>query len=148
MEADNQVSVNPLKTSSNKMPIIIAVGVIIILIGLGAGWLFASKKTASGSGTKANIPTVTVSKNEAGVTDPSTIKDVTTATGTLKVGGIRGEGTYHLDRPGGSSQTVYLTSTTVDMSGFVNEKVQVWGQTLASQNAPWFMDVGKIKVVQ
>jgi len=146
METDNQVPVNKLKTS-NKMPLFIGLAAIIILVGLGAGWFFASKKIATNA-NKANIPSITVSKNEAGVTDPSTIKDVTTATGTLKVGGIRGEGTYHLDRSGGSSQTVYLTSTTVDMSGFVNEKVQVWGQTLASQNAPWFMDVGKIKVVQ
>ncbi len=138
--------VNPIKSSS-KMPLIPLIVVIIILFGLGVGWLVSSKKNAS-TQKAVKSATVTVSNTEAGVSDPNTIKDVTTATGVLQTGGIDGEGTFHLDRPGGISQTVYLTSTIVDMSAYVGKKVQIWGQTQASQHAGWFMDVGKIKVVQ
>ena|SRR5258706_11899276 len=137
--------VNPIKTS-NKMPIMIAIGVLVVLVGLGVGFLVSGKRASNkpiAAGSK-----IAISQTEAGVKDPSTIKDVTTATGVLKVGGIKGEGKYHLERPGGLSQTVYLTSTTVDVSPFVDKKVQVWGQTLASQNAGWFMDVMKIKIVE
>src|SRR5258708_23835122 len=134
MKNDNIVK--PIKAPSNKMPIIITAGIIVILVGLVIGFLVSSKKSTSmNTGTKNSI--VGVTATEAGVKDPSTIKGVTTATGTLKTGGIKGEGQYHLDRPGGPTQTVYLTSTTIDITPFVDKKVQVWGQTLASQNAPW-----------
>jgi len=38
--------------------------------------------------------------------------------GVLREGGIEGEGNFHLERPGGESQNVYLTSTTVDLELF------------------------------
>ncbi len=130
--------------TSSKMPIIVGAGIIIVLLGLGIGWMAASKRVAKIPG--AATPNVTISKTEAGLADASSFKD--TATGTLQAGGIKGEGTYHLERPGGVSQNVYLTSTVIDMAPFVGKKVQVWGQTVAGQHAGWFMDVGKIKVVE
>ena len=80
-----------------------------------------------------------------GSTDTSTFKD--TAEGTLKTGGIDGEGAFHLVRPGGDSQNVYLTSSIVDLSKYVNQKLKVWGQTQKAQHAGWLMDVGKIQVL-
>lgn len=147
-EASNNI-VKPINPPSSKMPIFLGLAAIVILAGLGVGWFVSGKKAANSVANKAaGVPAVVVTQTEAGVTDPSTIKDVTTATGTLQTGGIRGEGTYHLDRPGGSTQTVYLNSTIVNMKPFVSAKVQVWGQTQASQYAPWLMDVSKIKMVQ
>lgn len=138
--------VNPIKPAS-KMPMVSGIAVIIILIGLGVGWFVSNKKAISNK-VQMSGAQISVSQTEAGVNDPTTIKDVTTATGTLATGGIEGEGAYHIDRPGGATQTVYLNSTTVNLSQFVSKKVQVWGQTIAAQHAPWLMDVMKIKVVQ
>lgn len=79
-----------------------------------------------------------------GTNDTSTFKD--TAEGTMTKGGIDGEGQFHLVRPGGDSQNVYLTSSLVDLSLFVGKKVKVWGQTQKAQSAGWLMDVGKVEV--
>ena len=64
----------------------------------------------------------------------------------MKNGGTEGEGQYHLVRPGGDSQNVYLTSSSVDLSQFMNQKIKVWGQTQTAQHAGWLMDVGKVQV--
>ena len=80
-----------------------------------------------------------------GSNDTTTFKD--TAEGTLKEGGIDGEGAFHLERPGGDSQNVYLTSSTVDLSKFVGKKIKVWGQTQKAQHAGWLMDVGRVEVL-
>ena len=65
----------------------------------------------------------------------------------LEEGGISGEGTHHLVRGSGPSQYAYLTSSVVDLEPFVGKKVQVWGQTFTGKKAGFFMDIGKIKVV-
>ncbi len=119
--------------------ILIAIVVAIILLGLGTGWLASGRKQSfisqPGSGGSAK---------EAGLSDTSSFKD--TAEGTLVEGGIGGEGTHHLERIGGPSQNVYLTSSAVDLQSFVGKKVKVWGQTLSGKKAGWLMDVGKIQV--
>ena len=70
------------------------------------------------------------------------------AEGILKEGGIDGEGNFHLERPGGPSQNVYLFSNTVDLSEFVGKKVMVQGKTYAAEKAGWLMEVGYIEVIQ
>ncbi len=128
-----------------KMPVYIGIAFLVVLLGVGSGWLLSGRKLGSGSPSKS-APGAKSSNTEAGIGDEKTFKD--TATGVLTVGGINGEGTYHLVRPGGDSQNVYLTSTVIDMSSFAGKKVQVWGQTISGQQAGWLMDVGKLKVVQ
>ena len=81
-----------------------------------------------------------------GSDDTKTFKDV--ASGTLKNGGIDGEGQFHLVRPGGDSQNVYLTSSSVDLSKFVDRKIKIWGQTQTAQYAGWLMDVGRVEVLE
>jgi hypothetical protein len=80
-----------------------------------------------------------------GVEDTETFKD--TAEGKLEKGGLNGEGSHHLVRPGGESQTVYLTSSIVDLDKFVGSKVKIWGETFAAQKAGWLMDVGRLEVL-
>ncbi|MEK7497854.1 MAG: hypothetical protein AAB656_02960 [Patescibacteria group bacterium] len=128
----------------NNKAFLIGISVIVVLIGIGSGYLFSGKKLSFQS-----LPTVPGSKTntmEAGIVDEKTFKD--TATGILREGGVKGEGTHHLERDGGDSQNVYLTSTVIDLQSFVGKKVQAWGQTISGKNAGWLMDVGKVKVVE
>ncbi len=71
-----------------------------------------------------------------------------TAEGVLNEGGIDGEGQFHLTRPGGESQNVYITSSNIDLSQFIRTKIKVWGQTQKAQKAGWLMDVGKVEVLE
>lgn len=81
-----------------------------------------------------------------GVLDERTFRDTTE--GKLEEGGINGEGSHHLVRPGGESQNVYLTSSIVDLDQFVDHEVKVWGETFSAQKAGWLMDVGKLEVLE
>jgi hypothetical protein len=132
-------------SSGKKENVILAiVAIIVVVAGVGTGWLLSGKKGSLGKLGKT--PSTINTQKEAGSTDASTFKD--TATGTLKSGGIAGEGTHHLERDGGTSQYVYLTSTVIDLESFVEKKVQVWGQTMTAKKAGWLMDVGKVKVLE
>ena len=125
---------------------VVLVLVLMLLLGVGAGYgaSFVSAKT----GTSIVPGSLNSNAPQKGKTygngDPSVFKD--TAEGVLKNGGVDGEGQYHLVRPGGDSQNVYLTSSSVDLSQFMNQKIKVWGQTQSAQHAGWLMDVGKVEV--
>lgn len=136
------------KPSSKKtMAIMIGIGVLVVALGVGGGFLLSGRGKVIGSSTSNQlVPGSKKSATEAGISDEKTFKD--TATGVLKAGGISGEGTHHLERDGGPSQNVYLTSTVIDLESFVGKKVQVWGQTISARDAGWLMDVGKVKVVE
>ncbi len=126
------------------------VGLLVILAGVGTGWVLAGNKV-NGNNSEATVTEskdIVKTEDEAGVADESQFKNSESPIGILQEGGINGEGQYHLERPGGVSQTVYLTSTVIDLKSFVGKKVQVWGETLSGQKAGWLMDVGKIKVVK
>lgn len=118
---------------------------LAVFLGIGSGYFLAGSKKGSSvmtlkDGQEASKGTV------VGSTDTKTFKDM--AEGVLEEGGIEGEGQYHLVRPGGASQYVYLTSSTVDLSQFKKKKVKVWGQTQTAQKAGWLMDVGSVEVLQ
>ena len=114
----------------------IALAVVIGAV-LGFGFSRFNKKTINNSGTKTPA-------QSAGVVDKKAFKD--SAEGILREGGVDGEGNFHLERPGGVSQNVYLTSTTVDLSGYIGKKIKVWGQTFQAEKAGWLMDVGSVEM--
>lgn len=118
------------------------VKIIIIMLTVGIiGGYVASMFNKPGNKLLRNPP-----KGEiVGIADKKTFKDQ--AEGILKEGGIEGEGNFHLIRPGGPPQNVYLTSTTVDLSQYVNKKIKVWGATFEGQKAGWLMDVGLVEVL-
>lgn len=116
---------------------------LVVLAGVGTAWLINTKVINK---TSSAAPGVKVTSTEAGVLDPKIKYD--NATGELKAGGIGNEGTHHIERDGGPTHFVYLTSSVIDLEGFVGKKVEVWGETLASKKAGWLMDVAKIQVVQ
>src|SRR5947199_286914 len=107
-------------------PVIIAVSICIVL-GIATGYLLANKDNVSLTQMGTNGKPTNFSKGATmGTNDTSTFKD--TAEGALQKGGISDEGQYHLVRPGGDSQNVYLTSSIVDLSQVVGKKVKIWGQ--------------------
>ncbi len=114
-----------------------------IILGALAGFIIASFQKGANNTTPNSNNTAAAAKT-AGIADKKTFKDM--AEGILREGGIDSEGTYHLERPGGESQNVYLTSTTVDLSPYVGKKVKVWGQTYAGDKAGWLMDVGLVEL--
>lgn len=138
--------VNKFSDTNNKESMkMVGIAILVILAGILTGGLLSGRLLAKGA-RSVTVPNVKSSSSEAGSKDEKTFKD--TATGVLKSGGIKGEGTFHLERPGGETQTVYLTSTVIDLSTFSGKKVQIWGQTYAGKNTPWLMDVGRVKVVE
>lgn len=114
--------------------------VILVVLGVGTGFLL-SRNTAAG--TPLTSGDIVGTEKTVGSSDTQTFKD--SAQGTLEKGGLDGEGTHKLIREGGPSQTVYLTSSVVDLDQFAGKKVKVWGQTIAAQKAAWLMDVGKVE---
>ncbi len=133
--------------NSSKPPIILFI--ILLFLGIGTGFL-VSKVVGSTNvatiGSDGKIKTQSITKGEIfGSGDEKAFKD--SAEGIMREGGIEGEGAYHLERPGGESQNVYLTSSSVDLSAFIGKKVKVWGETNAAQNAGWLMDVGRLKLL-
>ena len=122
--------------------------IIMLILGVGSGYVASNvsgtpKKgptSISGDATSGEIK----KGFTAGVEDTSAFPD--TAEGVVREGGIDGEGEYHLERPGGESQNVYMTSSAVDLSQFIGKTIKVWGQTQTAQTAGWLMDVGKVEV--
>jgi len=135
----------PALKKYNFLPVLL----VVLALGLGvlSGWFFSSKKGVSNLGQTGVIPKEQITQgSEFGAKDASSFKD--TATGVLEKNGIAGEGTHQLVREGGPSQTVYLTSSVLDLDQFAGRKIQVWGETMQAQKAGWFMDVGRIKVLE
>lgn len=125
----------------------IIVGVLVLAVGTGYLLTVNARGTLSvGSSSNSESSSSTIPKGTIeGSDDTKTFRDV--AEGVLQKGGIEGEGQYHLKRPGGESQNVYMTSSVVDLSKYIGLKVKVWGQTNAAQKAGWLMDVGRIEVL-
>ncbi len=127
-----------------KQAILIFIGVIVL--GLGTGFLLAPKKssvttTVTDTTKLAELPQGTIFGSE----DEKLFSD--SAEGILRAGGIDGEGSHHLERPGGISQNVYITSSVLDLNQLVGKKIKVWGQTNAAQKAGWLMDVGRAQIL-
>lgn len=131
---------------SKNIAMLVAIGMVVAGLGVGSGFLISKGKVNGLATGGPEVPGAKQTAKEAGIADEKTFKD--TATGVLKEGGIKGEGTHHLERDGGPSQNVYLTSTVIDLQSFAGKKVQVWGQTISAREAGWLMDVGKVKVVE
>ena len=125
--------------------------VLAVILGLGTGYVGASftkptvleTTTTTDSTATAALPGIKVGQT-FGSKDASAFPD--SAEGVVLAGGIGGEGSHHLVRPGGASQSVYLTSSVVDLKMFENAKVKVYGETFKAQKAGWLMDVGRVEV--
>jgi len=119
--------------------------VALVLLGVVSGWgLVKIKQPSSPKKLKSAEEAGVNSGDTYGVMDEAAFPDM--AEGKLVAGGIDGEGSHHLEREGGESQYVYLTSSVIDLDQFVDKEVKVWGQTFEAQKAGWLMDVGRLQV--
>lgn len=132
------------KAESPRFPLAVFVGILLLAIVLGTGIGYTASRLKTG-GIASNGVSNEPAKETAGIADKKTFKD--SAEGILKEGGLDGEGSFHLERPGGVSQNVYLTSSTVDLTPYIGKKVRVWGQTFEAQTAGWLMDVGLVELL-
>lgn len=133
-----------------KVPLLKTALVVLVIIaaGIGTGYVL-SNATGAGGGLKSpqEIQDEGVGVGDVfGHPDKETFRDE--AEGILVKGGIDGEGSHHLMRPGGESQNVYLTSSVVDLEEFIDHRVRIWGETFAAQKAGWLMDVGRVEVLE
>lgn len=148
MEQENSPFVRPLPVEENfpSIPKIALIFVAVIILGVVSGFIFSTtKKFFTSRSSTTSSPTAADVKANIGIKDKKTFKD--SAEGMLREGGIDGEGQFHLERQGGESQNVYLTSTTVDLSKYVGRKVRVWGETFKAEKAGWLMDVGLVELL-
>lgn len=138
----------PMK-KNNPLPLIIIFLAVAVAGFYTGSWLKAKNSgtivSAELTGIQADIPTTGVKVGDIfGSADEKMFKDP--ATGVIDKGGFNGEGTHKLVRTGGISQTVYLTSSTIDLDALVGHQVTIWGQTFKGQKVGWLMDVGRAKV--
>jgi hypothetical protein len=124
---------------------------IAILAGTLTGFGAFKLKNQNGTANQ-NMENVTVGDSNKvkngdifGVQDKETFAD--NATGYLEKGGVDGEGSHRLLREGGDSQTVALTSSVVDLDKLVGFEVKLYGETHKAEKAGWFMDVGRVEVI-
>ena len=150
-ESQKTINNMPIQSKHNIIPVVIT----FVIFAIGGFYSGAWAKTSLGknlgatsaalSGIKAEIPTAGVKVGDIyGSADEKAFN--TTATGVLDKGGLNGEGTHKLVRPGGISQTVYMTSSVIDLDSLVGNQITVWGETFKGQKAGWLMDVGRAKV--
>ena len=137
----------PVSEKKNKvLPILLVV--VVLAAGVVTGYFVSQRKTVvSSEVTPAPEDGAKIVKgSEFGVKDLSAFKDK--AMGVLEKGGLDGVGTHKLLREGGPSQTVYLTSSVIDLDQFAGRKVEINGSTQKVEKAGWFMDVGRVKVLE
>lgn len=129
------------KINFKELLVVSFIGIILGLITSTSLFYFSKKQKGSFLKLTKKKPKLT-----AGVKNTKLFPDSTE--GLLQEGGIDGEGSFHLKRPGGESQNVYLTSSTIDLSKFIGKKVKVWGKTYKAEKAGWLMDVGYLEVIE
>ncbi len=150
--------INPI--SSTKSGPSVKVILIVLLLSIPVGFLLSRltpaksfQKTSASPATKTDtISTEYIqSKDEIQVGKiygDSSAEFADTATGTIEKGSINGVGTHILEREGGVSQRASLTSSAVDLDLFVGRKVEIKGQTNASNKTGWLLDVGTVKILE
>lgn len=143
----------PLKAEKISISIVVIVSAIALALGF---WISRMSPVNQGSqelisGNNA-LSTDSISGSddlEVGKIYGNTSKNFKdSAVGIVEKGSINGEGTHILNREGGASQRAALTSSTVDLDLFIGKKVEIKGETNASNKASWFMDVGSVKLIE
>ena len=129
------------------LPMSLTILLVAIISGILGGFLIV-KVIPRPASTQAD-DTTTTSSQEAKKTVGAAKKNFKDKVeGTLREGGIDGEGNFFIERPGGVSQNAYVTSSTVDLSEFVGKKIRVWGETYQGEKVGWLMDVGLVETLE
>ena len=152
---NNQKTGNTNMNISKTTPIkTILAALLIVVAGSATGFGVAKATNQSGPSKAANTINSIAQVPEEGLSVGSVVgssdKDSfpDSAEGVLVKGGLEGEGSHRLLRPGGDTQTVYVTSSVTDLDELIDHKVKVWGETYSAQRVGWLMDVGGAEVLQ
>jgi len=143
-----QPSLIRITSQKGKLTKVIPVFIIALIIAAGvfSGLVLASrnKSTTSGKGALEEEKLSPQVKESLAQTFRDEAEGVIQKNDTLDK---YAQGTHKLIRPGGESQTAYLTSSVLDLDEFVGKKVKVFGETFGSSQVGWLMDVGKVEEV-
>lgn len=146
MDKDNTQDTSTLhkfKSGFNlNFKLLVAVLVIAIISGTGTGYLMAGSKTGN-----SRIPLLNSAPQHA-QEDVKTFRDFAEGKITKKPEDKKNtntQGTHLLVRDGATP--VLLTSSVLDLSEFEDKKVKLYGETNSLPGAGWFMDVGKVEVI-
>lgn len=146
---ENSPETNFMSNKSNVLTVIIFL--VVAIAGFYSGASLKTRAAGKLIGTggvgniQAEVPATGVKVGDIyGSPDEKAFRD--SATGVLDKGGLNGEGTHKIVRPGGVSQTIYVTSSVVDLDTLVGNQVTVWGETFKGQRVGWLMDIGRVKV--
>lgn len=137
---------------SNKPNVLTVITFLLVAIaGFYSGASLKARATSGlvggvdGKSIKAEVPATGVKVGDIyGSPDEKAFRD--SATGVLDKGGLNGEGTHKIVRPGGASQTVYVTSSVIDLDILVGHQITAWGETFKGQKVSWLMDIGRVKI--
>ncbi len=141
------------KKNNPKIPLwAIYLGIFFIFYSLGfIGYWVKSNQTSPSTisfhgGEQTNSQEVIKFKKGAtfGVDSPL-FKD--TAEGLLERNKDPNKPGTHILIRGDESQTAYLTSSVLDLDKYVGHKVKIWGETQSVEKVGWFMDVGKLQIL-
>lgn len=122
--------------------ILVGSAILIVVLGVVVGVALSRKNKVINRPTDQMVKSAT----EVGSRDTKTFRD--TAIGVIQKTNPNGAGTHMLIRDGGPSQTVYMVSSVIDLDEFVGKKVEIWGETQKVAKVSWFMDVGRVKIVE
>jgi len=143
-----QPSLIRITSQKGKLTKVIPVFIIALIIAAGvfSGLVLASrnKSTTSDKGALEEEKLSSQVKESLAQTFRDEAEGVIQKNDTLDK---YAQGTHKLIRPGGESQTAYLTSSVLDLDEFVGKKVKVFGETFGSSQVGWLMDVGKVEEV-
>ncbi len=155
MDIPNLTQTNqPLNKKPVSLPIVVALVVAGVSVGYLTSRLQAGQSTADSPSAQKLTPISSEEiKTKSDIQVGQLYGDIKknfkdTAIGTVEKGSINGEGTHILNREGGITQRAALTSSVVDLDLFVGKKVEVKGETNASNKAAWLLDVGSVKVLE
>ena len=138
---------NKITPEANGKKKMIRMLLILVLLGVGSGYgLFKFTQPKAPEKLKSAVEGEINKGDKFGVMDEKAFRDE--AEGEMLSGGLDGEGSHHLEREGGDSQNVYLTSSIIDLDKFIDRKVRVWGETFEAQKAGWLMDVGRLEIIE
>lgn len=151
LDSEAKPKSSPLRAVPPKFNLQKFLPIIIIIVFVGAG-IFTGLVLSSRSKSVQNVKTALEEEDltpEQKQSFNQTFRDE--AEGIIEKNDDLekyGQGTHKLIRPGGEDQTAYLVSSVLDLEPYEGKKVKVSGETFGSSQVGWFLDVGKVEVIQ